>query len=154
VALLTARNPSAESQLLKTIALRPFMDISSAALLLGLHESQALELVDSGAIPWAFDISLTTRNRCLRVFVESVLAYGCGKSVERSLAEILDKTTPAGSSTIAPRNLAFRLHCSRTHVLNAVRASCFPGISKLRDGAVNPIPCADVRAWLQKRRVV
>lgn len=135
-------------------AIRSLLPIEVVSALVDRDYEQVMGLVESGSLPWAWDISVHSKvRREVRVFRGSVLNL-LGESPVR------DEDVYAGAvpnRTIRTSELPRIFSCAPNHVWALIQAGLIPASKKLKTrgpGSYAKIRPEDVIAFLRARRIV
>jgi len=138
----------------------------SAATILGITRERLQVLVESGDVPWAFDLRTEYFNRCeLRILAECLADHQAGDSrrtAALSFREVIDRVFPIQAfkrdvATISLAVLARKLSCGADHMTNLVQSrqlQPMPGsIARRGPGGSLLLSFASVETFLKRRRI-
>lgn len=137
---------------------RPLMSLCAVMWQLDYDDDQVRSLVDSGALPWAFDIGLGSAKRTqLRILADCVQTFLLfGACQEQPWEEVAARILPDPPASIPPKIAARALGCGSDHIMNLLRARAFrlvrPGWRQGPGGAA-AIDSRNFLEWLHGRRV-
>ena len=103
---------------------RPLLSLWTACSLLDCGELEILKKVESGLLPFAWDIRRSKASRsCLRVLARSVSELQKSGKADASceLRQVIDSILPRFHQTIPSTEIARLLNCGGDHVANLIR---------------------------------
>jgi hypothetical protein len=115
-AIQPLRQPAARRLVLLTVC--------GARSLLGCNEDRILDLVESGELSHAWELSLLGPKRCqrkeLRILPESVAAFNNARRYDPPWREVLSALFPNRGDVLTAPEVALVLNASSTHVLHLI----------------------------------
>lgn len=119
-----------------------------------VNEDTILELIESGALPWAWNIAADPRDakRLWRILPECLDHFdrtGGKDAFGWSQAKVLARITEGHGDSLSVRNIADILVCGPTHVANLIQAGALR--SQRNDYGITKISKAQFLSFLTSR---
>jgi hypothetical protein len=137
--------------------LRPLVPICVAKIALDRDEDSVLELIESGNLPWSWDIrGGRVKRREIRILTRSLLA--CAHNLtppQESEDQILNTLLPPGSEDLTNKRLEALFSASQQHIYALVRSGQIQALNEGRRGPGGYLRASrdSVLEFLRKRRV-
>jgi hypothetical protein len=135
---------------LYTVAVAPLVPLSGLRALMGADEDTVLAHIESGALPFAFDLAMPGARRAeLRVW------RGAMDKQAATLDQVIeDVLGPSPLPTLNVRTLRHRWVCSSTHIHHLIEAGCLTEVGGAQRKLTNTrnVSRTSAIAFLKERR--
>jgi predicted DNA-binding transcriptional regulator AlpA len=135
---------------------KPLLPVRGVCSLVGMNEDEVLGLIQSGAIRWAFDVSLARRRqrrKHLRILPAAVVDYIKGQTCGLKWPDVFALLLP-DAPTIRAHEVSRLLNISGDQVYRLIDGGQIVACSARRRGPAGSarIPVASLVRFFQKRR--
>ena len=134
---------------------KPLLPLRACCSLVDKDENRVLELIESGEIAWAFDVSLDRKRRAIRALPAAVADYLKGHTCELKWADVLGLMLP-DAPTILASEITRVLNVSGDHTYHLIDRKKIVACPTRRRGPGGSarVPTKSFVQFLQTRRLL
>ena len=132
---------------------KPLLPVRGVCSLVDKNAEQVLQLLEEGALSWAWDVSLARKRREIRVLPAAVADYLKGHTCELKWADVLDLMVP-DAPTVPASDITRMLNVSSDHTYHLIDRKQIVACPTRRRGPGGSarVPAKNLIQFLEQRR--